>query len=33
MTGTSGAIKVKIAYPNLTSFSYRTEEAKYWQDK
>ncbi len=33
MTGTSGAIKVKIAYPNITSFSYRTEEAKYWQDK
>jgi competence protein ComEC len=33
MTGTVGAIKVKIAHKRLESFSYRTHQAKYWHDK
>jgi competence protein ComEC len=33
MTGTAGAIKVKIRQTGLESFSYRAEQAKYWHDK
>jgi competence protein ComEC len=33
MTGTAGAIKVKITQSGLKTFSYRTEQAKYWHEK
>lgn len=33
MTGTAGAIKVKLSAEGLESFAYRTEQAKYWHDK
>lgn len=33
MTGTAGAINVKMSLTGWKSFSYRTEQAKYWHDK
>ena len=33
MTGTAGAIDIKITHSGLKTFFYRTEQAKYWHDK